>query len=71
MRYIKVETLPVTSKVAAMSQQAGDRLTIFGGAGGSYFIEELRRGAYQSLESFGQQAQRLRQVTDFIIQREF
>ncbi|MBK8086458.1 MAG: hypothetical protein IPK28_23040 [Devosia sp.] len=28
-----------------MSAEAGDRLTIFGGAGGSYFIEELRRGA--------------------------
>ncbi len=45
IRYIKVETLPVTSKVAAMSAEAGERLTIFGGAGGSYFIEELRRGA--------------------------
>ena len=43
--YIKVETLPVTGKVAAMAATAGDRLTIFGGAGGSYFIEEMRRGA--------------------------
>ena len=43
--YIKVETLPVTSKVQAMSSAARDRLTIFGGAGGSYFIEEMRRGA--------------------------
>lgn len=43
--YIKVETLPVTSKVSAMAAVAGQRLTIFGGAGGSYFIEELRRGA--------------------------
>ena len=44
-RYIKVETPPVTSKVAAMVAAAGDTLTVFGGAGGSYFIEEIRRGS--------------------------
>jgi 4-hydroxy-tetrahydrodipicolinate synthase len=43
--YIKVETLPITTKVADMAAAAGDVLTIFGGAGGSYFIEEMRRGA--------------------------
>jgi 4-hydroxy-tetrahydrodipicolinate synthase len=45
VRYIKVETLPVTSKVAEMVKSAGDYLTIFGGAGGGYFIEEMRRGS--------------------------
>lgn len=45
IRHIKVETLPITTKVAEMSAAAGDELTIFGGAGGSYFIEELRRGS--------------------------
>ena len=45
VRYIKVETLPVTAKVDDMVRAAGDVLTVFGGAGGSYFIEELRRGA--------------------------
>ena len=45
VRYIKVETLPVVQKVAEMSAAASDALTIFGGAGGSYFIEELRRGS--------------------------
>ncbi len=45
VRYIKVETLPVSSKVAEMVAAAGDQLTVFGGAGGSYFIEELRRGS--------------------------
>ncbi|HEY9012308.1 MAG TPA: dihydrodipicolinate synthase family protein [Devosia sp.] len=45
VRYIKVETLPVTSKVADMAKAAKGRLTIFGGAGGGYFIEEMRRGA--------------------------
>ena len=44
-RYIKVETLPVTPKVGEMVAAAGDILTIFGGAGGTYFIEELRRGS--------------------------
>lgn len=43
--YIKVETLPITTKVADMATAAGDELVIFGGAGGSYFIEEMRRGA--------------------------
>jgi len=42
--HIKVETLPVTSKVADMSAIAGEELVIFGGAGGTYFIEEMRRG---------------------------
>lgn len=45
VQYIKVETLPVTAKVQAMSAATTGRLTIFGGAGGSYFIEEMRRGA--------------------------
>lgn len=45
VRYIKVETQPITSKVAEMVARAGDRLAVFGGAGGGYFIEELRRGS--------------------------
>ena len=56
VRYIKVETLPVTSKVAAMSEVAGERLTIFGGAGGSYFIEEMRRGALGTMPFCSQPA---------------
>ena len=43
--YIKVETLPSTMKVAQMVAATKNVLTIFGGAGGSYFIEEMRRGA--------------------------
>jgi farnesyl diphosphate synthase len=38
---------------------------------GRALAEGLRRDAYQSLEGFGEKADRLRQVTDFIIQREF
>jgi dihydrodipicolinate synthase/N-acetylneuraminate lyase len=44
VKYIKVETLPVVLKVGAMVSAAADKLTVFGGAGGSYFIEEMRRG---------------------------
>ncbi len=56
VRYIKVETLPVTSKVAAMAAGVGDRLTIFGGAGGTYFIEEMRRGALGTMPFCSQPA---------------
>lgn len=56
VRYIKVETLPVTSKVSAMAELAGQRLTIFGGAGGSYFIEEMRRGALGTMPFCSQPA---------------
>jgi 4-hydroxy-tetrahydrodipicolinate synthase len=45
VRYIKVESLPTPAKVAAVTALAGQVLVIFGGAGGSYFIEEMRRGA--------------------------
>jgi 4-hydroxy-tetrahydrodipicolinate synthase len=45
VRYIKVETVPITNKVAAMVTEAGDQLTVFGGAGGGFFIEEMRRGS--------------------------
>ena len=45
VRYIKVESQPITANVAEMVAAAGDRLTVFGGAGGGYFIEEMRRGS--------------------------
>lgn len=45
IRYIKVESIPITAKVAEMVAKAEDRLIVFGGAGGGYFIEELRRGS--------------------------
>ena len=45
VQYIKVESFPVVAKVAAMVAEAGDALTVFGGAGGGYFIEEMRRGS--------------------------
>lgn len=65
VRYIKVETPPVVVKVAETVAQAGDRLTIFGGAGGGYFIEELRRGALGTMP-FCSQPEAFVQVWDLM-----
>ena len=43
--HIKVESMPVMEAVASMVETAGDKLTVFGGAGGAFFIEELRSGS--------------------------
>jgi 4-hydroxy-tetrahydrodipicolinate synthase len=45
VRYIKVESSPTVRMVADVAEKAGDHLTIFGGAGGQYFVEEMRRGS--------------------------
>jgi 4-hydroxy-tetrahydrodipicolinate synthase len=45
VRYFKVERHPPPHMVDQAVKEAGDVLTVFGGAGGHYFIEELRRGA--------------------------
>jgi 4-hydroxy-tetrahydrodipicolinate synthase len=45
VRYIKVESAPITQMVAEAVATAGHLLTVFGGGGGSYFIEEMRRGS--------------------------
>lgn len=45
VRYVKVESHPITAKVADMVAKAGDRLVVFGGGGGTYFIEEMQRGS--------------------------
>ena len=54
VRYIKVESLPTVAKVADMARQVGDALTIFGGAGGNYFIEEMRRGSQGTMPGCSQ-----------------
>lgn len=56
VRYIKVETLPVPTKVASMVEAAGNKLTVFGGAGGGYFIEEMRRGSLGTMPFCSQPA---------------
>jgi 4-hydroxy-tetrahydrodipicolinate synthase len=54
VRYIKVETLPPPVRVAEAVAQAGDRLTVFGGAGGHTLIEELRRGSQGTMPGCSQ-----------------
>ena len=49
--YIKVEAPPTPPRVAEAAALAGTRLTIFGGAGGTFFIEELRRGSVGTMPS--------------------
>jgi 4-hydroxy-tetrahydrodipicolinate synthase len=56
VRYIKVESLPVTQKVADMVTAVAGALTVFGGAGGGYFIEELRRGSLGTMPFCSQPA---------------
>jgi 4-hydroxy-tetrahydrodipicolinate synthase len=45
VRYFKVESHPPAHMVDQAVKEAGEVLTVFGGAGGHYFIEELRRGS--------------------------
>ena len=43
--YAKVETPPSPPRVAEATRVGGNDLIVFGGAGGNFFVEELRRGA--------------------------
>jgi len=45
VRYIKVECPPMPARMADAVSHVEGRLTVFGGAGGSYLLEELRRGS--------------------------
>jgi dihydrodipicolinate synthase/N-acetylneuraminate lyase len=65
--YIKVESQPITARVADMVEKAGDVLTVFGGAGGGYFIEEMRRGAVGTMP-FCSQPEAFVAVWDFFQQ---
>jgi dihydrodipicolinate synthase/N-acetylneuraminate lyase len=43
--YLKAETPPTAPRVAEAVKAGGDSLVVFGGAHGSFFVEELRRGS--------------------------
>jgi dihydrodipicolinate synthase/N-acetylneuraminate lyase len=45
VRYAKVESVPPPLMIREAVEKAGDLLTVFGGAAGHYFIEEMRRGS--------------------------
>jgi 4-hydroxy-tetrahydrodipicolinate synthase len=49
VRYAKVESPPQAAKVHEAVQQSRGLVTIFGGAAGTYLIEELRRGSVGSM----------------------
>ena len=45
VRYVKVESPPQPTQVQAAFESAANLVTVFGGAGGMFFLEELRRGS--------------------------
>jgi 4-hydroxy-tetrahydrodipicolinate synthase len=54
VKYIKVESTPLPQNVAEAVAQAGDLLTVFGGAGGDHLLEELRCGSQGTMPSCSQ-----------------
>jgi dihydrodipicolinate synthase/N-acetylneuraminate lyase len=49
VRYAKVESPPQALNVRRAIELAGDRVQVFGGAGGTFLVEELRRGSVGSM----------------------
>ena len=45
VQYIKAENPPTPSSIAGFVEAGGNDLTVFGGAGGAFLIEEMRRGS--------------------------
>jgi 4-hydroxy-tetrahydrodipicolinate synthase len=45
VRYVKVEAAPTTPKFSAVAREAGDKLVLFGGLNGNFYLEELARGS--------------------------
>jgi len=50
-RYLKLEDPPLMQKISAIRART-DRLAIFGGLGGMFFLEELQRGADGTMTGF-------------------
>jgi 4-hydroxy-tetrahydrodipicolinate synthase len=48
--YAKIETLPTPNRFTETSALAGDAISMFGGANGVFFIEEMRRGAKGTMQ---------------------
>ncbi|NQW19531.1 MAG: dihydrodipicolinate synthase family protein [Chloroflexi bacterium] len=48
--YAKIETLPTPNRFTETGQLAGNKLSMFGGANGVFFIEEMRRGASGTMQ---------------------
>ena len=43
--YVKVESTPPASQIYKAVQKVGEKVQVFGGAGGGQFLQELRRGS--------------------------
>jgi 4-hydroxy-tetrahydrodipicolinate synthase len=48
--YAKSETLPTPNRFSETAELAGDSISMFGGANGVFFLEELRRGAVGTMQ---------------------
>ena len=52
VQYIKLEEQPILTKLSRIQDLAGGQISIFGGLGGEYFLEELQRGANGIMTGF-------------------
>jgi len=52
VKYLKLEDPPTPTKISLIRDQIGDRLGIFGGLGGVFLLDELRRGAIGAMTGF-------------------
>ena len=52
VQYCKIEAPPTPPKVRAIKAVAGDRLTIFGGLGGLFLLDELAQGGAGAMTGF-------------------
>ena len=48
--YAKIETLPTPNRFSETAALVGNSLSMFGGANGVFFIEEMRRGAKGTMQ---------------------
>ena len=52
VKYLKLEDPPTPTKISAIKNQTGDSLGIFGGLGGVFLLDELRRGSIGAMTGF-------------------
>ena len=52
VKLIKMEEPPVGPKITEILQRSGHQCDVFGGLGGVYFLEELKRGAVGTMTGF-------------------
>jgi len=52
VKYLKLEDPPTPTKISAIKNQVGEALGIFGGLGGVFLLDELRRGSIGAMTGF-------------------